>query len=340
MTIGTQNLSSLADDQSIEHQKVVNLVRMWGDLNTDGILDSSCEIFITPEVDGLIGYRACFGHAVVYGDPICAPSEKPVLAQAFQHYCHSKKLGVVYTITSEDFAKWMAQNLSAVTIEFGEKLILDPTHNPINKTGPKAGLIRIKVMHAISEVLGVEEYKSNDQEIKQGIENVAAQWLQNRNGRQIYMTHVTLFESSIGKRWFYAYKNGNILGIVVLNELKSQEAWLLNNLMTTREAPNGTSELLIVSALQILEKENCQRVVIGPIPSTKVGNVDGLGALKTQIARLSYKFLINVFKLSGQGVFWEKFQPASETTFIGFPEQNLSYSSIKALLGAYNASIL
>ena len=82
----------------------MNFVRKWGDVNTEGILSSTCQIFTAPRIEGLIGYRIETGNAVVFGDPECALEDKPRLATAFQEYCRSRKIGVVYIIVSEAFA--------------------------------------------------------------------------------------------------------------------------------------------------------------------------------------------------------------------------------------------
>lgn len=323
--------------QPLERQEVVNLVRKWGDLNTDGILDSSCDFFFVPEVDGLIGYRIGGGNAVVFGDPICAQADKPKLAHAFQQNCQANNLGVVYTMASRAFVEWAIPNLSAAAIEFGEKLVLDPSNNPMNRTGSKAGLVRKKVKHALAEGFVVEEYTGNDHALEQAIEAVADQWLHARNGPQIYLAHVSLFNDRPGKRWFYAHKDGKVAGLLMLNALEAQQGWLLNNLMVTKDAPNGISELLVISTLQALEKEQCKHVVIGPIPAKSLGAISGLSAFNAQAARFVYTCARKLFKLDGQGVFWDKFQPASESSYLLFPQRNLSYSSVKDLLLAYNA---
>ena len=92
----------LINEQSqIDRNTLVNFVRKWGDVNTEGILSATCQIFIDPQIEGLIGYRIEGGNAVVFGDPVCAQADKPALATAFQHYCQARKIGVVYIIVSE-----------------------------------------------------------------------------------------------------------------------------------------------------------------------------------------------------------------------------------------------
>jgi lysylphosphatidylglycerol synthetase-like protein (DUF2156 family) len=317
-------------------QDLVELVRKWGEVNTDGILDPSCKIFSDSKIDGLIGYRIEAGHAVVFGDPVSDPKNKGILAFAFQKFCEEQKLGVVYTMASEEFTHWCAEHLSGILIEFGEKFVLDPLNNPMDNTGSKAILVRKKVKQALREGVDVQEHTGNDPLFEEKLDAVAKVWLQKRKGPQVYLSHINLFEDRYGKRWFYASQQDQIVGILLLNELQFHQGWLLNNLMITKEAPNGTSELLVVSALKILNQENCRFVLIGPVPAKQLGKITALNGFAESFTRWIYRCAKKIFHLEGHKVFWEKFQPTVESSYLFFPKNNLSFSSAKALLQAFN----
>ena len=224
-------------------------------------------------------------------------------------------------------------------IEFGEKYLLNPLINPINRTGSNPKLVRKKVKHARKEGAMVQEYCGDDPAIEKAIEEVATTWQKVRQGPQVYLADFTLFKDRIGKRWFYAKQGEKIVGILVLNELQSLNGWLLNNVTITKDAPSGISELLVISTLQALEKENCQSVIIGPVPRKQLGKISGLGRFSETIIKWTYKFAKKVFNLGGHDVFWGKFQPTIYSSFLLFPENNLSISSVRALLKALNVNI-
>jgi lysylphosphatidylglycerol synthetase-like protein (DUF2156 family) len=319
-----------------DFQTVVKIVRKWGDVNTDGILDSCCKIFSVPTIEGLIGYRIECRNAIVFGDPLCAPENKGALALAFQHYCEEQKLGVVYTIVSEEFTYWGVEHLSGALIEFGDKFVLDPFNNPMDNTGSKAVLVRKKIKQALRNEAVVQEYFGKDLFLEQKIEEVADGWLQSRKGLQVYLSKINLFKNPYGKRWFYAKHKENIVGILTLNDLQSHQGWLLNNLMITPEAPSGTSELLVISALEVLKKENCRFVLVGPVPAKQLGEIIGLNPLSTAFVRGLFTCAKKILRLEGHGVFWEKFQPTLQKSYLLFPKKNLRFSSIKALFQAFN----
>jgi lysylphosphatidylglycerol synthetase-like protein (DUF2156 family) len=325
--------------QTLDRNTLVSLVRQWGHVNTDGILDSKCQIFTHPAIQGLIGYRVESDNAVVFGDPLCAVEDKPALAHAFQQFCLNNKLGVVYIIASEEFATWASQNLSSKLIEFGMTCTLNPCDNPLKQTNSKSALLRKKVKRAQHEGILITEYARDNASIEKTIEEIATAWQKDRKGPQIYLCHPTLFNDRLGKRWFYAKQGEQIVGFLILNELKQQNGWLLNNVMITKEAANCVSELLVISVLQTLEKENCQSVTIGPVPRKHLGKIIGLNGVSKLIIHFVYKLAKAIFKLGGHEVFWEKFQPKTQAAYLIFPKNNLSFSSIKAIIKALNARI-
>lgn len=320
-------------------QKTLKLIRKWGDANADGLLEDSCQFYTAPKIEGIIGYKVHSNNAVVFGDPVCSPQNKPKLAKLFQEYCKSNGMGVVYTIVSKEFADWAERDLSGVIIEFGENFILDPQNNPIDQTGAKAVLVRKKVKQASKEGITVEEYLDQDPETEKQIENVANEWLSKRYGLQLYLSHVSIFNHRYGKRWFYAKQNGRIVGLLMLNKLEAKNGWLMNNVMSVKNAPHGSSELMVITALQTLAKENCHYVLIGPIASQQLGKISGISPRQGRFIHWIYKCAQLVFHFTGSEVFWQKFQPEVEGSYVLFPEKNLKYSSIKALFQAFNAGL-
>lgn len=311
---------------------LVKLIRDWGDLNTDAVLDTPCQFFSIPSVEGVIAYRIEANCAIVFGEPLSAPGDRTKLAEAFHHYCQEAGLNVVYVIVSKPFTKSIP---SGCFIQFGHKLILDPEDDPLKKTGSNAQLLRKKVKHASKAGLIVSEYFGGDPALEKEMEQIGHSWLQARHGPQIYIAHLSLFNNREGKRWFYAEHKNGIAGFCILNEIKASSGWLLNNLIISRDAPSGTSELIIASALETLAKENCRFVEVGPVVATHI-EIGGLGTISSWFVRRIFSIFKKLYHLDGQAIFWEKFQPKKEPSYLLFDQVNLR--TIKALLHALNIS--
>lgn len=321
-------------DFSDQHH-LVGSVRKWAEVNTDGLLDKATQFFSVPHIDGFIGYRIELKNAIVFGDPVCAPTDKIALAKEFQSYCRNQKLLPVFIIVTEEFAHFSTEHLAYSAIEFGKKFILDPTNYAVAPTS----LLRKKIRQCSHRGVEINEYKGGDIEIEKSMQQVVTEWVQARKGVQIYLAEPDLFSNRVGKRWFYATHEEKIIGFVLLNELQSHQGWLLNNVMFLKDAPSGISEHLVVSALQALEKEQCRFVLIGPVPAKDLGKIMGFGKINTFLVRWLFKGIKKFCKLDGHEVFWEKFQPELGSSYVLYPKNRFRFSSIVALLRALNISL-
>lgn len=319
-----------------ERDTLVKCVRRYGSAASDAILDPICKVFNLPDIDGVIGYRVDSSCAIVYGDPVCSIADTPALVKAFHDYCQKNKLNVLYIMTSERFAKWAMQDCCKAIIEFGEELVIDPHNDPKARHGTHASLVRRKVRHALKEGVEIKEYLPSDNAVEQAIESVSEQWLNARRGPQVHISHVYPFANRKGKRWFYAKKDDRIVGVVLLNQLEQRKGWLLNHLMHAPDAPHGTPEILLTTALDTLAQEDCHFVSFGPVPSEKIGEIKGMSKISGDFARMLYRASYRLFRLSGRKVFWDKFHPDKERSYLVLSKPHVGFREFKALVHALN----
>ncbi|MFI0434520.1 MAG: phosphatidylglycerol lysyltransferase domain-containing protein [Parachlamydiaceae bacterium] len=322
-----------------DQSQFTHLVRRWGGLTTDALLDPRCQHFERSEIEGFIGYRVEYDCAIVFGDPVCSSVDTLQLAQAFQEFCKTKYKNIIYLTASETFVKSANQKVCKAFIEYGEEVFLDPHVNPKDRQGTHASLVRRKMRHAQKNNVTVSEYLPYDSIMEKNIENVGIEWLNSRKGPQIHISNVHLFDHRMGKRWFYAKKEDQIIGVVVLNQLHARKGWHMNHLMFTPDAPNGTPELLVVSVIEILKHEDCPFISFGFTPHDHLGNIHGLSSFSAWMARQSYKLANHFFHLGGHKMFWGKFHPETKPSYIAFSNPKIGWREILALMRAMNASI-
>lgn len=291
-----------------------------------------------PQIDGLIGYRLGYKRAVVFGGPVCATDDWPKLCRSFQDFCEKMGYKIIYAIVSHEFKTWALGTICHASIEFGQRLVLNPRQNPFENTGIKGSLVRRKCRHAEKEGVKAYEYIPFDPSIESGIQDVAAKWLKSRDRPQIHISNAYLFNDCLGKRWFYAKQNEEIVGVLVLNRLESSKGWLMNHLMVVPEAAHGTHELLVIHAIEELGKEECQFLSFGSTTSNSLGEIQGLHPFSRWTTRAIFNISNRVFHLEGLKTFWGKFQPVEEKTYILF-DHSLGWRSVMCLMNAFNVSI-
>ena len=305
-------------------------VHRWGCSVSEAVLDSHFHYFLTPNIEGFIGYRAESGNAVVIGDPICPIEDMPCLTRDFHCYCQEKKMNIIYMIASESFAKWLIQQRHCnVMVEIGEELIFDPQYDP--REGPHGSKLRNTVNHAHHLGLTVNEYLSHDVNLEHAIQQAGIEWLQGRRGPQIHLTDLDFFDIRTGKRWFYVKNATHMMGIALISKIEARQGWLLKSLIAVPGAPRGTSELLMTKVLDTLRGEDCHFLTYGIVPAKDLGEITGLGKCSTWLLKNGYKMVKWIFKLDQRQIYWQKFHPRAERNYLLFSQPYIDFQGVRSI---------
>jgi lysylphosphatidylglycerol synthetase-like protein (DUF2156 family) len=326
-------VTSLTTNVLLDRLTVIEWVRRWGELNTDGILDPNTQYFALPGIQGVIGYRVAMRHAVVFGDPVCAPSDQVELVEQFEQFCQAQRLRSVYIMASRRFMELAIAKFPWAALEFGTKFVLDPNRC----TSSPSALLRKKLRQSARHGVVVREYQGKVPEIERTIEQLALDWIKARRGIQIYLATPNIFDNRLGKRWFYAIHQEQVVGFLVVNQMQACNGWLLNNVMVGAKSPSGLSEILIMSAMAQLAQEKCQRVLVGPAPAKQLGTIIGLHKMTGDVIQWTYRMMTKIFHLEGHEIFWEKFKPESEPAYLVFPK--ITIRGVMAVFRALNISL-
>lgn len=329
---------ALLENIPANRPQILSSVRRWGGLASDAALDPHCLYFALPSTEGLIAYREEYGCAVVLGNPICPAEEMPKLTEAFHDFHQEKSNRVIYLAASQSFSEWALKNICGIGIEFGEEVMIDPHNNPKAYTGTHACLVRRKVKQALKENVSVTEYLEPDEKLEEAIKQVGQDWLRARKGPQIHISNICLFADRLGKRWFYAKQDDQVVGVLLMNELQAHQGWLINRVMIPKTAPHGTPELLVTAALETLAAEGCHFVTFGVVPRVALGEIMGLGTCGSMISRCIYTCAKKLFYLGGTKTFWEKFHPENAPSYLLFNRNTIGINDLIGLARAMNAT--
>ena len=303
-----------------------DLIERWGSALSEALLESPSQVFQVPGLKGVIGYTLKGTYAVTFGDPICPTEEREPLAEAFLQFCEKKGWSVIYIGASEPFARWAVREGCPVMMEIGEEIVLDPRKDYL--TGADHQRMRNDLHHAENLGLHLFEYKGGDPELEKAMVRVSREWLKARKGPQIYLTELHLFKDRNNKRWFYTQKEGEILSVALISKIS--EGWLLKYMMRLPHSLRGTSEITLLSLLELLQKEGCPFLTFGIIPIAQLGEAVGLGKLATSLAKMGYKMARAFFHFDKRKEFWRKFRPETRRAFI-IVSKKVGVGTIRAL---------
>lgn len=320
-------------------QSTVEQVRKWGYMISDAVLDPDALIFNAVDCEGLIGYRLESGCAVVIGDPVCPEEEMERLVRRFHQFCKENGWSVIYLIASQKFKDWAMGKVCHGAIEFGQELFVDPSEVKKENGKHKGRHLRYKLRRAANEGVTVFEHSTYDLDKENEMERVKNEWLKNREGFQFYISPIYLFTNRLGKRWFYAEYNGEVVAVLLLNELQARGGWIVNRYMTTEKSPVGTIELLLSTAIDTLKEEGSHFFSFGPVEAEKLGKIQGLSVISAWIAQGLFKLALKFFNMGGRRGFWERFHPKAIDCYILFDKSNVGLKEMLALIRAMRVEI-
>lgn len=323
---------------TIEEDSKEKMIHLWGGSISEAAFDLDCEFFKVPHIPGFIAYRINSNCAVTFGDPICPTHLRQDLAKSFSLFCIEKGYQYIFISASKEFSEWALHNICNIKIEVGEEINFDPFNNP--QEGPKGNRLRNKIHHAQHIGLTVHEYITENIDLEKEILEVGKEWLKGRKGPQIYLGSLNFFKDKIDKRWFYVKdKDQHVIGMALLSRLDLHQGWLIKFLVTIPKAPRGASELLMITILDILKKENCHFCTYGMIPLESLGEITGLGSISKWIIKRFFTLAKIIFHLEQRKLYWQKFQPTTTPTYILFSSPRIGFKEIKALMNALKVDL-
>ena len=133
-------------------------------------------------------------------------------------------------------------------------------------------------------------------------------------------------------RVYVAERGGQVVAFLQLTPIFARGGWLFQNLVRGRDAPNGTAELLIDTALRDAAGEGCRFVTMGLAPLS--GDVPG----PLRMARRRGRAL---FDFAGLRAFRARLRPADWTQqYVCFPPRQGAARSLLDVLSAFASGSL
>lgn len=312
-------------------------IARWGHPASIALMDPACQIFTESKVPGIIGYRLEANHVIVFGDPLCDPADVAQIIKDFHDHFESKVKNIIYIAASEAFTQGSLHSRCGAAIGIGHEIILNPSKDPRQETGYRASLLRRNCKKAIRNEVEIFEYIHENTAIEKAIIALGESWVQHREGPQVYLQNVNIFSHREHKRFFYAKVKETIVGVLILNRLDIHDGWVISFSMVAPDAPDGTSELMIVSSMEILGKEHCEFFAIGTVPLPEITKIQGLHPMADWCVRKSYNIALKVFHLEDRERYWQKFSPQVQSSYLLLSKPKIGVSGVMGIMSALNA---
>ncbi|KAJ3496079.1 hypothetical protein NLG97_g2921 [Lecanicillium saksenae] len=318
-----------------------------------GILDPSYKLFVSQQGHGSLVYKVKSGAAVIAGDPLCSPEQIQPLLDEFQQFRGDRRLRIVYIGASAAFAKYSEQK-GCVTMHFGRERVLNPLTNPLLKN--KAGKRTISQCRqlldpargGISVGIYAPSVNGYDPALEEELQAVYDGWRNQRDASrpanaQAFITQYDLFSRPDITMFLYTCdREGRANGIAGLRYLGANNGFQLDPCVASEEAPRGITDLLVISAMQLLRNSGVSYLSLGFEPYGELKEVTGRDGFLAKLTRDGYRRVMGSIKASGKQTHNDKLRPDEEQEsglYIILPRGLLHLREISALIKAANVDV-
>ena len=305
------------------------------------LLEGPKSYFISPRVDGFIGYQISAGVAVIGGDPVCEPRYARFLIEDFMRALSPRPV-VAYQVSPEMLDEF--RQLEFGDIQIGKEAIFDLGRFTL--AGGQLELVRAAVNKAIREGVVVTEhypFALGAEAINRELQAVSEQWLSNKGNHELgfLLGSFSLGQRS-AKRCFIArsgHGRGRIEGFIVCEPIYGRNGYYLDVTRRRVDAVRGTMELLTSRIFSILHQEGYEMGSMGLAPLALLDDPDLTAHPK--LARL----MSFIFERMNEGYDFKllyrykaKYHPhAWERRYLCFSERKPSLRMLYAVMQVRNA---
>lgn len=272
--------------------------------------------FEPSDIEGFIAFELHRGTAVACGDPVCAEADLPELMRRFAEYCSGRGWRFTFVGASARVGK-VAADLGFRAVKVGEEPFFDLTQHSLS--GRAAKKARSAINLARRSGIVVEEYSRPSPAVDAEIEEIAAEWLDSRNGPPMaFLLRSRPFAKRDKKKIFIATHEGRIVGAMTCAPAPARNMLYVEEQIRRADAPYGTSELLIEAARVAGKAAGLSLLSLGTAPlEGSAMQPHGRFRVLRAIFKLCYGRVNFVYSFRSLNHFKKKFSPTFwEDTFV------------------------
>ena len=303
------------------------------------ILNPGISHWFNARRNAVVGYVSRGGWLLAAGEPVCSPAELPEAIAGFEAFAQHRNCRVCYVCAAEPTRRLLAASLAHSVVTIGAQPVWNPAEWP--QIVRARGSLRAQLNRSLNKGVCVESVApaesvrgADDEEIRRTL----LEWLSSRRLPPMhFLVEPEVLSGIVEDRLLLlARRNDRIVAFLVASPVIARNGFLIEELIRSPRAPNGTSELLIDAAMHKFAEAGCTYATMGLVAladGTTGGNPLWLRALM-HIARAHANRFYN---FRGLERFRAKMHPTSwERLYAISNERRFSPQALYAVGGAFS----
>jgi lysylphosphatidylglycerol synthetase-like protein (DUF2156 family) len=325
---------------SAERERARSLILDFGwNATAYQILNPGIEFWFSRAGDGVVGYVRHRRTRVVGGAPVCDAARLESIAAEFVADAHALGDQVCYFGAGERLEEGYADRSDWSRVLLGAQPIWNPLHWTTAVAHRRS--LRAQFNRARNKGVVVTEWTPEKAENNPSLRRCLSQWLAARNLPPLhFMVEPETLSQLRDRRVFVAEMREVVVGFTVLSPVPGRNGWLVEQIVRGSNAPNGTAELMIDSAMRAVADSGATYATLGLSPLSQRGKMTPppeplwLRLLLRWVRLHGSRF----YNFVGLDSFKAKFNPESWEPIYGIAEgKRFPPSALYAIAGAFSA---
>lgn len=302
------------------------------------IVNPGIRLWFAAACDAVVGYVVCHGVRVVAGAPVCAPERLESIVEEWEREAARAGDQVCYFCAERRLEELLRGRRSHSAVRIGSQPVWNPERWP-GILAERASL-RAQLNRARNKGVAVAEWPHERAAGSPELRRCLREWLATRGLPPLhFLVEPETLERLFDRRVFVAERDGDTVGFLVASPVPARRGWLVEQIIRGREAPNGTTELMLDAAMRTATAAGSAFLTLGLAPlsaraiAPAVRNPVWLRATLAWARAHSRRF----YNFDGLDAFKAKFRPDRwDPVFAISNEPRFSPATLYAIAAAFS----
>lgn len=235
------------------------------------VLNPGIEHWFTPGRDAVVGFARFGRWRVVVGAPVCAAERLAEVAGEFEADARAHHERVLFFGAGSRLESLLAHSGDHALVSLGAQPVWDP--RTWDATVRRHGSLRAQLNRARNKGVRIDRWLAAD---VAPLRAVLGDWLANRGLPPLrFMTSPELLDDLADRRVFVASREARVIGFIVATPVPARGGWLVEQWPRARDAPNGTTHLLVDAVMRDVADGGADYLTLGLSPLSRRGDPPG-----------------------------------------------------------------
>lgn len=229
------------------------------------LLNPGINHWFSAKHDALVGYVSKVGVRVVAGAPVCNIEHLGEVARAFEDEAAAASERVCYFGAESRLEALYRNRQGYAHVLLGGQPVWDP--QTWVETVQAERSLRAQLNRARNKGVFVREWPSAKAHQNPAIERLLEAWLVSKGLPPLhFLVEPHTLNQLDDRRVFVAERGETLVGFLIASPVPERRGWLIEQIIRDQGAPNGTSELLVDTAVQTVAEEGSAYITLGLVP--------------------------------------------------------------------------